>query len=70
MRLTNHGVINMLPFTDRGGVAQLAEQRNHNPRVRGSSPFAATRQGHRFFGALFCVRSATNAAGRLHRYSA
>ena len=26
-----------------GGVAQLAEQRNHNPRVRGSSPCTATK---------------------------
>jgi hypothetical protein len=28
-----------------GGVAQLVEQRNHNPRVRGSSPCAATIEG-------------------------
>ena len=25
-----------------GGVAQVVEQRNHNPRVGGSSPSAAT----------------------------
>ena len=29
--------------TIQGGVAQLAEQRNHNPRVTGSSPVAATK---------------------------
>ena len=29
-------------YSCRGGVAQLEEQRNHNPRVRGSSPCAAT----------------------------
>gem|GEM_PF-3851220 len=26
----------------KGGVAQLVEQWNHNPRVRGSTPFATT----------------------------
>ena len=44
----------------RCGVAQLVEQRNHNPCVNGSSPFSATISGsggigrHASFRAMFC----------------
>ena len=34
--------ISYIKALEKGGVAQLAEQWNHNPRVRGSSPCAAT----------------------------
>ena len=44
----------------RCGVAQLVEQRNHNPCVNGSSPFSAINSGcggtgrHASFRAMFC----------------
>ena len=31
-----------ISIMERGGVAQLVEQRTHKPRVRGSKPFTAT----------------------------
>ena len=47
----------LLPFFGSGGVAQLAEQENHNLCVRGSSPCTATRYNpklvHSTFQSLF-----------------
>ena len=36
----------ILSGKSNGGVAQLVEQRNHNPRVGGSKPSAATIPSH------------------------
>src|SRR6516162_10139406 len=39
-----------------GGVAQLAEQRNHNPRVGGSNPSTATSAARRTIDAIASIQ--------------